>query len=151
VSTTELGPAAIASIEQEISRLETRAMVNKDRADRVGAIIIGLSALSGIVLAIPDSTLQGSSIPHIVLARQILPVLTAAAYATLRYYKWGEKHRWYWYRRHKLIGLLFRIREGDSALAREYAETVGSEEDGYPKSSEAPREPSSEKRDGGAP
>lgn len=124
-----LSPETTAVIEKDIKRLETRAAINKRTSDAAGAIVIVLGALSGVLIATPDETLRTHGV---LILRQLMPVLTAAAYAGMRYYRWGEKHRWYWYQRHRLCGLLVRSSEGDSSFSREYADILLSAEVNYP-------------------
>lgn len=103
----------IRKLQDDIVRYEARANSNKRRADICGALIIVLGALTGIVVATPDAVLGDLSGFDLTSLRQILPVLTAAAYAALRYHRWGDKHLWYWYQRHRLQGLLVRNTEGN--------------------------------------
>ena len=117
------------TIEMEIQRLEGRALRNKRWSDIAGAVVIILGACSGALIAVPDKTLESLGMG---IYRQILPILTAAAYAALRYYRWGDKHLWYWYQRHRMKGLLVRGVERDAPLAREFADILLTAEANYP-------------------
>lgn len=121
------------AIVREIDRSERRARANKRRADSIGAVIIFLGVVSAVLLAVPDALLTGidATLP---LLRQVVPALAAGAYGMTRYYRWNDKHLWYWHRRHKLKGLLVRMDGGESKWSREFADILATVEDTYPQS-----------------